>query len=379
MKDGLESYASRPASSRGRAHSEEEHAYRSPYQRDRDRIIHSQAFRRLEGKTQVYSNLFLEGDHFRKRLTHTIEVAQASRTVARALKINEDLSECIALAHDLGHAPFGHKGQDILHELMRENGGFEHNTQSLRIVCVIEHRYPEFQGLNLSWEVREGIAKKGHRQLEPLKDEFNAFPHPSLEGQVVDVSDPITYTTHDLDDGITNGSITPDLLEECIFWREGEAHVKSRYPALRGKILNHQIIRYIIDRQITDLIAQTKKNVEGLNPSTTDDIRSAPERLCAFSPETKPKHDNLKKFLYKNMYEHSRVKIMEEKARSVIEKLFHRFLEFPDHLPDNVQKHFKREKETGNEKRIICDYIAGMTDRYALGEYDKLFNLHSRV
>jgi dGTPase len=379
-RDGdLAPHASRPSDGRGRAHHEAEHQYRSPYQRDRDRIVHSQAFRRLESKTQVYTNLFQEGDLFRKRLTHTIEVAQISRTVARELSVNEDLSESIALAHDLGHAPFGHKGQDILNELMKDDGGFEHNTQSLRIVCLIEHRYPEFQGLNLTWEVREGIAKKGHGQIEPLKTEFDGFPSPSIEGQVVDVSDPIAYTTHDLDDGITNGTITPDILSECEFWREGEEHVKSRYPDLRGKILNYQVIRHIINAQITDLITQTTKNLEKLQPKSPDEIRLNPKRICSFSPVMKAKHNDLKKFLSKNMYEHHRVKRMEEKAREVIEKLFHKFLESPGLLPSSVQSHFNREKINGNEKRIICDYVAGMTDRYALDEHDKLFNLRSKV
>lgn len=376
---GLAPYASRGSTGRGRAYPEQEHAYRSPYQRDRDRIVHSKAFRRLESKTQVYTNLFQEGDLFRKRLTHTIEVAQISRTVARELCVNEDLAEAIALAHDLGHAPFGHKGQDILNELMKDNGGFEHNTQSLRIICLIEHRYPDFQGLNLTWEVREGVAKKGHRQTEPLKEKFNKFPSPCIEGQIVDISDPITYTTHDLDDGITNGTIQQETLQECRFWVEGEEAVKLRYPDLRGKILNYQIIRHIINAQITDLITQTTANLEALKPAAPDDIRSTPKKICSFSPEMKSKHDDLKKFLYKNMYEHHRVKRMEEKAREVIEKLFHKFLEAPDLMPSNIHAHFKREKQNGNEKRIICDYVAGMTDRYALEEYDRLFNLRSRV
>ncbi|MBI3581420.1 MAG: deoxyguanosinetriphosphate triphosphohydrolase [Nitrospinae bacterium] len=379
FEGGLAPYASRASSGRGRAHPEAEHQYRSAYQRDRDRIIHSQAFRRLESKTQVYTNLFQEGDLFRKRLTHTIEVAQISRTVARELCVNEDLAESIALAHDLGHAPFGHKGQDILDDLMRDAGGFEHNTQSLRIICLIEHRYPDFQGLNLTWEVREGVAKKGHRQAEPLKKEFEGFPNPSLEAQIVDVCDPITYTTHDLDDGITNGTIGQETLGECLFWNEGVGAVKSRHPDLRGKILNYQVIRHIINAQITDLIAQTRRNLEASKPSSPDDVRSNPDKTCSFSAEMKAKHDDLKRFLYRNMYEHHRVKRMEEKAREVIEKLFHKFLSSPELLPASVQAHFKREKAGGNEKRIVCDYVAGMTDRYALEEYDRLFNLRSRV
>ncbi|MBI5178773.1 MAG: deoxyguanosinetriphosphate triphosphohydrolase [Nitrospinae bacterium] len=381
--DGYESrlapYASTRVNTRGRKFPEQEHPYRSPYQRDRDRIVHSQAFRRLESKTQVYTHLFQEGDSFRKRLTHTIEVAQIARSIARALGINEDLTEAVALAHDLGHAPFGHKGQDILHGLMKDAGGFEHNTQSLRIICLIEHRYPEFRGLNLTWEVREGVAKKGHRQIEPLKEEFEQFPHPALEGQVVDIADPIAYTTHDLDDGITNGTITREMLEECAFWTEGMEKIKGRYPDLKGKILNYQVVRYIIDEQVSDLIAHTRKNLEAVQPQSPDDVRKRNERLCSFSPALKEKHANLRKFLQKNMYDHFRVKRMEDKAREVIEKLFHRFLESPELLPDSLREHFKNAKPAGNEKRIVCDYIAGMTDRYALDEYDKLFNPRSRV
>ena len=306
-------------------------------------------------------------------------MAQISRSIARALNLNEDLTEAVALAHDLGHAPFGHKGQDILHGLMKEYGGFEHNTQSFRIITVIEHRYPDFPGLNLSYEVREAVAKKGHRQAEPLKAEFEKTPNPSLEGQVVDISDPITYTTHDLDDGIINGTITAEMLEGCEFWQEGLAKVISGHPGLRGKILNYQVIRHIINEQVTDLIENTARNIRESNPSSMDDIRMSAAKTCSFSPPIKEKHNRLKKFLQQNMYEHYRVKRMEDKAREVIEKLFYRFLESPELLPANVAAHFIREKGNNNEKRIVCDYIAGMTDRYALDEYDKIFNPRSRV
>lgn len=368
----LAPFAARSSNSRGRAHPEPEHPYRSPYQRDRDRIVHSAAFRRLESKTQVYTHLYQEGDQFRKRLTHTLEVAQIARSVARVLRLNEDLTEAIALAHDIGHAPFGHKGQDILHELMRGNGGFEHNTQALRIISLIENRYPGFSGLNLTYELREGLAKKGHRMAEPLKDEFNAHPHCSLEGQVVDVCDPITYCTHDLDDGIVNGTISAEMLKDCEFWNEGVEKIQKTYPGIKTKILRFQVVRYIINELATDLIDQTTRNIRDAAPATLDDVRRRPEKLASFSPAMKAKHNALKKFLHDNMYDDHRVKRMESKAREIIEKLFGKFLSEPELLPRAVQIHFHEEKARGNEKRIVCDYIAGMTDRFALDEYEKL-------
>ncbi len=373
IESRLAPYAARSSQSRGRRHPEAEHPYRSPFQRDRDRIIHSAAFRRLESKTQVYTQLYQEGDQFRKRLTHTLEVAQIARSISRALRLNEDLTEAIALVHDIGHAPFGHKGQDILHELMKESGGFEHNTQALRIVCIIENRYPEFKGLNLTYELREGIAKKGHRMVEPLKQEFDAHPHCTLEGQVVDISDPITYSTHDLDDGIVNGSILPEMLKECEFWNEGVEKTRAKYPDLREKLLRYQVVRYIINEQVTDLITQTQKNLDDAGVKTIDEVRNFRGKLVGFSPAMQKKHKALKQFLQKNMYDHYLVKRMEEKARKIIVELFNIFLEQPGLFPPGVRAHFEEESKKGNGKRIVCDYIAGMTDRFALDEHKKLF------
>lgn len=306
-------------------------------------------------------------------------MAQIARSVSRALGLNEDLTEAIALVHDIGHAPFGHKGQDILHDLMTAGGGFEHNTQALRIVCRIESRYPEFTGLNLTYELREAIAKKGHRMAEPLKAEFETHPHCSLEGQVVDIADPITYTTHDLDDGIVNGAITPDMLRECELWNEGVAWAKTKYPTIRDKLLRYQVVRYIINLQVTDLIEQTNKNLEEAGVKTIDEVRVYSHKLAGFSPVMQEKHKGLKQFLQQNMYDHYRVKRMESHARKIITELFNIFLDQPEMFPPGVRGHFEEEKKTGNEKRIVCDYVAGMTDSFAQDEYEKLFGHSPKI
>ncbi len=375
----LEPWAAKRSNSLGRAHKEEEHSYRLPFQRDRDRIIHSAAFRRLESKTQVYTHLYQEGDAYRKRLTHSLEVAGIGRNVARTLGINEDLAETIALAHDLGHAPFGHRGQDILDDLMRDYGGFDHNTQALRIVSLIEHKYPEFYGLNLTYEVREALAKKGKKQEETLKNEFKQHPNPTLEAQVIDLADPIAYSTHDLDDGMEAGTITSEMLEECDFWKEGVDEIRKTKGKLSGKILRSQVVRYIINSQVTDLIGNTRKKLDELSLKSIEELRNHPYRLAVFSPEMEKKHKALKSFLRVNMYEHSRVRRMEYKARKVLRGLFEAFLDDPALFPAPVQKYFQIEKEKGLEKRIVCDYIAGMTDRFALEEYNDIFEPTSKV
>jgi len=375
-EDYLLKCSAKASNSLGRAYSEKEHPYRSPFQRDRDRIVHSSAFRRLESKTQVYTHLYQKGDQYRKRLTHSLEVAGISRNIAKALRINEDLCEAIALAHDIGHSPFGHRGQDILHELMKEHGGFEHNTQALRIVSIIESRYPGFKGLNLTFETREGIAAKGHRQIESLGDEFKKFNNPSIEAQVVNLADPIAYSTHDLDDGLTAGTISNKMLEECAFWDEGAEAVKKEFPDVEGKILQFQVIRYIINEQVTDLINTTAKNIKELNPQSIDDIRNSKTKLVSFSETMQKKHKALKVFLRINMYDQPPVRRMEHKAKKVLTALFDAFLNDPSLLSSPVQKHFfnAKEKGEGGEQRIICDYIAGMTDRFALNEYNEIFN-----
>jgi dGTPase len=370
----LAPYAARGSNSHGRAYDEPEHPYRSPFQRDRDRIIHSKAFRRLESKTQVYTNLYQEGDFFRKRLTHSLEVAQIAKSAARALRLNEDLVEAIALAHDIGHPPFGHKGQDILHDLMKASGGFEHNTQALRIVSVIETRYPGFPGLNLTYEVREGILKKRNRQREPLKDVFAKFPNPTLEAQIVNIADPIAYSTHDLDDGIAAGTIGGEILKKCGLWNEAVESIAREHPGLPEKILKYQAVRYLINAQVTDLVNTTRANIEKHAPESIEDVRKFSEKLAGFSPAMKAKHDALKSFLRENMYEHSSVKRMEHRVRILLENLFDAYLKDPSLLPESVRRHYDKEKKKGNEKRIVCDYIAGMTDRFALDRYQELFD-----
>ncbi len=370
----LASYAVRTEKMRGRMHSEEEHPYRSPFQRDRDRIVHSSAFRRLETKTQVYT---LKGDYVRKRLTHTLEVAQISRNIARELGLNEDLTEAVALAHDLGHAPFGHKGEGVLQGLMKDDGGFDHNTQALRILCIIESRYPEFPGLNLTYEVREAIAKKGKdRQVEPLKDEFRKFKHATLEGQVVDIADSIAYTTHDLDDGITSQTITADVLKKCEPWNEGKEITLNLHPDLeeRPKILKYQIVRHIINEHVTDVINATREKLKEANPQSPDDVRNAGSMLCSLSEPMRKKHQSLKDFLVKNMYDNYVIKRTEIQALRIIEGLFNAFMESPDLFPEGVRAHYHEKKKEGGEKRIVCDYIAGMTDGFALQEHKKIFD-----
>lgn len=299
-------------------------------------------------------------------------MAQIARSVARALKVNEDLTEAISLGHDLGHPPFGHRGQDILNELMEKDGGFEHNAQTLRIVCIIEHRYPGFPGLNLTYEVREGFAKSRSQMVSPLAAEFKDSRNNTLEAQIADLADPIAYTTHDLDDGITAGTITAEMLKECEFWREGLDNVKKQEPEISPKLIKYHVIRYIINRQVTDLLDNTVKNLQEHAPKSPDEVRNADIKLADFSGETRKKHLALKKFLRRNMYDHYHVKRMEHKARQIITDLFTAFLGQPELLPPNVIVHYDVARKKGKEKRIVCDYIAGMTDRYAVEEHKKI-------
>ena len=357
---------------RGRRHSEQEHPYRTAFQRDRDRIIHSSAFRRLEYKTQVF--VYHEGDYYRTRLTHTIEVAQVSRSASRVLGLNEDLSEAIALAHDLGHPPFGHSGEKVLNELMKDHGGFEHNKQSLRIVDHIENRYPDFRGLNLTYEVREGMAKHVTEYDKPTYEEFQGTS-PTLEAQIVDFSDAIAYNSHDLDDGITSEMIDMESLKEVRIWEENYKRIKQGLNNFNSNIFKYQTIRGIINQQVTDLVEQTRKNIDEYGIRSVDDVRNFGEKIASFSSEMRLMDRELKDFLKKNMYNHYRVIRMEDKAGRFIRELFTAYFKREGLLPPNVQKDLKIvEKE-----RLICDYIAGMTDRYALQEYKKLFDPYERV
>ncbi len=337
--------------------------------RDRDRIIHSRAFRRLEYKTQVF--VYHEGDHFRTRLTHTLEVAQISRTIARALRLNEDLAEAIALSHDLGHPPFGHSGERALAILMEFCGGFEHNVHTLRIVDHIERRYPAFRGLNLTFEVREAISKHAKKKDDPLLAEFSSFPSPSLEAQVVDVADSISYNAHDIDDGFSSGVIAIKNIGEIPLWNEN--FNAGETDDLKMNI--YSAVRKIINSQVSDLINETEKNTESLGIKSVDDVRPLKKPIVRFSEEMRKKHAELKKFLREEMYQSYRVIRMEEKAFKVVSDLFTAYKNRPEILPPTVQE---KIEDIGRE-RMICDYIAGMTDRFALEEHKKLFDPMARV
>ena len=372
----LAPYAVNEATSRGRANDEDKPAYRSAFQRDRDRIIHSAAFRRLEYKTQVFVNH--EGDMFRTRLTHSIEVAQISRTIARALRLNEDLVEAIALAHDLGHTPFGHAGQDALNACMREFGGFEHNLQSLRVVDLLEERYASFPGLNLTYETREGILKHcsraNARKLGPLGERFLNGGQPSLEAQVANLADEIAYNNHDVDDGLRAGLLGIDTLSGTAFFREQHEAVRTRWPDLTGRTVVHETIRAMINRQATDLLDTSGAAIEAANPRTVDDVRGQRDTLIRFSETMLAQHRELKQLLHRRLYRHYRVFRMSMKAQRIVRELFDVFFNTPRALPHGTQRRIEEQAggDTGRA-RLVADYIAGMTDRFAIAEYRRLF------
>ncbi|MEK6765989.1 MAG: deoxyguanosinetriphosphate triphosphohydrolase [Planctomycetota bacterium] len=369
----LASYAMKSMNTRGRMYPESEHPYRSVYQRDKDRIIHSTAFRRLEYKTQVFVNH--EGDHYRTRLTHTIEVAQISRCISRALCLNEDLSEAIALAHDLGHTPFGHSGEDALRILMKDHGGFEHNIQGLRVVDILEKRYSQFSGLNLSWEVRESIAKHKMLSYDPNVTQFDLTKQPLLEAKIVDIADSIAYDNHDIDDSLKAGLITESGLEKVELWRYAKEKVRERYNNISKEMENLHTIKYLIDLEVTDLIEHTQLMINKMKIKTTDDVQKSNEKLVSFSPEISKKKLELQEFLQQNAYNHYRVVRMADKAKRFVEELFKTFVENPMQLPPEYQKWI----EAAGLYQGVCDYIAGMTDRFAQDEYLKLFYPYERV
>ncbi len=367
----LAPYASNPALTKGRVHEEPAPATRNHFQRDRDRIIHSGAFRRLEYKTQVFINH--EGDLFRTRLTHSLEVAQIGRAIARNLHLHEDLIEAIALAHDLGHTPFGHAGQDQLNECMREFGGFEHNLQSLRVVDHLELRYAEFDGLNLTFEVREGILKHcslpNARLLGEVGERFLNKQQPSLEAQVANLADEIAYNNHDVDDGLRSGLITMEQLSEVRLFAEQFSLVQGQYPTLTGRRLIHETVRRMIHILVTDLCEQSRKNIATHAPQTIEDVRTLPP-LISFSPAIDEQQLELKRFLRTNLYRHYRVNRMTSKAKRIIAELFNAFINDPGLLPDDY-----RPSNPDMQPRVIADYIAGMTDRYAIREHQRLFSI----
>lgn len=373
----LAPYAARSSCSRGRKYPEVFKDDRPHFERDRDRVIHCTAFRRLEYKTQVFVNH--EGDYYRTRLTHTLEVAQISRGIARRLHLNEDLAESIALAHDLGHTPFGHTGEETLASLMEDCGGFEHNLQSLRIVDELEHRYPGFPGLNLTWETREGLVKRYVEQKSPTRSippEFEPQMAPSLEAQIIELADEIAYNNHDIDDGLEAGYLDEEeLRDEVELWREMEGLVRGKYPGITGRQLKYQTISHLIGHLIGDLVETTKRTLKQKGVETLQDVREAGTNLIGFSAEVKEKNEALKRFLQERLYRHYKMERMRMKARRVIQRLFDAYLAQPTLLP---LKHQRKAKEEPL-KRVICDYIAGMTDRFAIEEYRRLFNPEERV
>ena len=374
----LAPWAARPETSRGRQHPEPPPAYRTEFQRDRDRIVHSSAFRRLEYKTQVFVNH--EGDMFRTRLTHSIEVAQISRSIARILHLNEDLAETVALAHDLGHTPFGHAGQDALNACMRDYGGFEHNLQSLRVVDTLEERYAEFPGLNLTFEAREGILKHcsiAHaEQLGEVGRRFLDKTQPSLEAQLVNLADQIAYNNHDVDDGLRSGLIRLEQLLEIRLFREQHDEVVARYPDLPERRLTHEIIRRLINLQIIDLVETSQQAIAAAAPADVDAVRAQPRPLIRFSEAMADANRELKGFLRRNLYQHYRVHRMTDKARRILKALFDAFMTDPKLLKPEHQARIRQlEAEAGESgrARAVADYIAGMTDRYAITEHRRIF------
>ncbi|HUV29092.1 MAG TPA: deoxyguanosinetriphosphate triphosphohydrolase [Anaerolineales bacterium] len=363
----LAPYGLHSAATKGRSCPEDEPLFRTAFQRDRDRILHTTAFRRLEYKTQVF--IIHEGDYYRTRLTHTLEVAQIGRTIARALGANEDLEEAICLAHDLGHSPFGHSGEVALTRLMKDSGGFDHNRQSLRIVTDLEERYPDFPGLNLTWEVREGIVK--HESEYDISDasDYNPDLRGHLEAQIANAADELAYTAHDLDDGLRSGMITPRMLEGITLW---EILVKSVgwHGGQLDDLSRHRLIRRLIGLEVTDLVTSTDQCLRENSIRSVEQLQKLAFNVIGFSEDMQRRNRHLKDFLYANMYRHHRVVRMAVKAERIITDLFTAYQSESSMLPQHVQDFI----ETRGLERTICDYIAGMTDRFALQEHNKLFD-----
>ncbi len=363
----LAPYGLRSQDSKGRAYPEDEPQYRTRFQRDRDRILHTTSFRRLEYKTQVFINY--EGDYFRTRLTHTLEVAQIGRTMARALGANEDLTEAICLAHDMGHPPFGHSGEAILSRLMKDHGGFDHNRQSLRIVTELERRYPDFSGLNLTWETREGIVKHETEYDISEAGDYDPDLRGHLEAQIANGADELAYTAHDLDDGLRSGMIKPEMLEGLSMWE-----ILLESVELRGAVVDdlsrHRLIRRLIGKQATDLIQAAGQRIKESKARTVKELQSLDYNVTGYSEDMHRWNRELKDFLYANLYRHHRVVRMANKAKRILTDLFEAYLDDSAMLPSHIQEWVE---ERGLE-RAICDYLTGMTDRYATNEHDKLFN-----
>jgi dGTPase len=365
--ESLAPYAVKSGESRGRIHPEAEHRYRTVFQRDRERVVHCRAFRRLEYKTQVF--VYHEGDHYRNRLTHTIENAQIARTLARTLCLNEDLAEAVALAHDLGHTPFAHAGERALNELMRDDGGFDHNRQTLRVVDLLEFRYPAFDGLNLSLEVREGLLKHGCNWEHPV-------PVPELENQryleaqVANLADEIAYSNHDLDDGLNSGILDLEMLEDIWIWREAKGIASERWRGRDGTVEPRQTITALIDILVTDAIDSTAKRLSAASPATADEARKSEQLLVGYSDRVHLGKRELKEFLRKHFYYHPRVQRMTDRAEKILSDLFRVHRDDLSLLPD------KAREGDGDDARRVADYLAGMTDRFAMSSHAKLVDSH---
>lgn len=390
----LAAYACRPDQSRGRLHDEPESRHRTPFQRDRDRIIHSSAFRRLKYKTQVF--VYHEGDHYRTRLTHTLEVAQIARTLARALMINEDLAETIALAHDLGHTPFAHMGEEALQSCMDALGGFDHNDQSLRVLVQLEHKYPGWRGLNLTWETLEGVAKhNGPRLRKNQKPDASVLPatllelckktdlqldqFASVEAQVAGISDDIAYNNHDVEDGLRAGFFTLDELSEMPFIGRIVERIRAQYPDLSEAVLVAELIREMIGEMVSDVLEESRNQLKKLNPQSPDEVRSYNKQIVSFSSEMHKSVEDLRSFLFARMYRHYTLQRILMKVEKIVPDLFHAFHNKYTLLPDQWQRRVEEAGGLTNDKaraRIVCDYIAGMTDRYAIREHERLFDLY---
>jgi dGTPase len=382
----LAPFACHPEQSRGRRHPEAESDTRSPFQRDRDRIIHTEAFRKLKYKTQVF--VYHEGDNYRTRLTHSLEVAQIARTICRVIGLNEDLGECLALAHDLGHTPFGHAGEDALRDMMVDFQGFDHNAQALRIVTKLEKRYVQFDGLNLTWETLEGMVKHngpliGFPDAKPLplairayaeKDDLELDSYPSAEAQVAALSDDIAYNNHDIDDGLRAGLFTIEDMAEVPLVGPVFAEVKRDFPDIDPSLHIHEAVRRLIGLMVRDLIAETKRRIAAFNPQTVDEVRRLGRPLAAFSDEMAANDKALKRFLFTNMYRHYQVNRMTSKAKRVVRQLFTLLLDEPECLPPEHQALCKGRPRV-DIARVVADYVAGLTDRNALDEYRRLFDM----
>lgn len=374
-RPGLAGYAASSALSLGRRYQENFRDDRPAFERDRDRIIHCAAFRRLEYKTQVFVNH--EGDYYRTRLTHSLEVAQIGKAVARRLRLNEELTEALALAHDLGHTPFGHTGEEVLNRLMSDYGGFEHNRQSLRVVDELEERYATFNGLNLSFEVREGLIKHSSPYDTPTGqiDEFMPGIVPVIEAQLINYADEIAYNNHDIDDGLKSGYITLGQLSEVQLWRETHETTRQRFPDADPERLKYQTISSLIGLFIDDLTAETSRTIAANGIQSVADLRRINKLVVSFSPDLARKNRELKQFLLENLYHHYKVERMRVKAERYLSNLFQTYSAHPTLLP---AKYVKKMELFGRE-RVICDYVAGMTDRFALDEYKRLFEPYERV